>query len=101
MGVAHRYSPYIFGKNTDAALYAWHCGLSLCIIALCYVAINPPPKRFRGYLKALYPILVAHLASDVFNRGDLSVLDHIATGFALLIIIRTSIKNRKHGQRTE
>ena len=98
VGIAHRYSEVIFGQNTHAALYGWHCGASVCVIALCYLAINPPSKRLRRYLTALYPILIAHLASDVFNRGDLSILDDAATGIAVLIITRTYIKQHLHGK---
>ena len=98
LGVIHRYFEVVFGENTNAALYGWHCGLSLCVIALCYLAINPPTKRLRGYLRALYPVTIAHLASDVFNRGDLSVLDHIAVGISILIIIRTFIYSKRHGK---
>ena len=91
-GLSYRYSVAIFGINTDAAVYMWHGGASVLIIGLCYLATTKTGKANRAYLKALYPVLVAHFISDVFMRGNMSVLDHIATLTAAVIIAITLYK---------
>ena len=93
-GMFSRFSEQIFGENTFLALVTWHAGSTVCKIALCYLATLWASKEFKPYLKALYPIFVAQLASDLLNRGNTTILDYIGIGFGITYIIYVLIKRR-------
>jgi len=95
-GMTYRYGELFRSVDIDIALYWWHIGASVTALGLCYLSIQKTSAEIRSYLKALYPILIAHIISDVLMRGNLSALDHASTLIAAVIITKTTIN---HGRR--